>query len=183
MIVPFVDKTVNRLLEPRMDQQRLVNPDAEPPYIDPNSLAAVEESWILQGVGPVEADVQRYFDWDQSCTDAGDRAKLYEAWRAFQELTDRASEQLRDLRSSLPNTPEDGGKTNPENRKFIFAHDPAYTQMFKARDTGLRNVQDAFSSITNGVRNVAARGGTPAVRFICSKNDQVKRVDRTSFCG
>lgn len=95
-------------------QQQLHDPDNEGTYTDPVTGAQVQKNRILTGVGPEAAD-NRLFDWDESCSDAGQRAKILSAWENFQDLTTRASTQLDTLMASLPNTPADKGNPNPKN--------------------------------------------------------------------
>lgn len=180
--VPFTQTNASGLLEPRMNnQQSLSDPDNEGTYADPVTGAQVQKAMVLTGVGPAAAD-DRQFDWDQSCSDNTQRAKILAAWINFQELTTRASTQLAALRASLPNAPANQGVPNPENRKFIEQNDPAFTQYFKAHDTGLQDVQDAFARITDNVRNFAGRGPNGAVRFVCNANNHVKNGNGGSYC-
>lgn len=174
-------------LEARADQD-LTNPDNEPTYEDEVTGEDWDKSKILSGVGPDAAD-KRYFDWDESCVDSGQREKIMLTWVAFQDLTISASKRLSDLMARLPDQPV-GTKGNPndENVKFIMAEDPAYTQMFKARDTGLTNVRNAFDAITQNAQVFQGRGGNksgkpPALRFICNADNHVKDANGGPLCG
>ena len=179
--VPLSGRNVSLYLEPRMNNQQLQDPDNEGTYQDPTTGNQIQKSMILTGVGPEAAD-NRQFDWDQSCSDPGQRGKIFAAWENFQELTTRASTQLGTLRASLPNPPANLGKPDAQNQAVIEQIDPAYTQYFKAHDTGLQRVQDSFTRVTDNVRNFAGRGPNGAVRFICNADNHVKNGHGTSYC-
>lgn len=171
-------------LKPRAGDQSTADPDNEPPYTDVDTGNAINKSPILVGVGPSAAD-NRYFDWDATCSDAGQRTRIILAWDAFQDLTTSSSQRLKDLMAALPNQPvATSGNPNAGNRAFIFTEDPAYTQMFKARDTGLQYVVDSYDSITNNVQNFPARGGNApgALRFICNADGHVLDGAGDPFC-
>lgn len=180
------DRVIRASLERRANSgQQLTNPDSEPPYTDPTSGSQVDKSRILSGTGFQPAD-DRYFDWDESCSDADERLKIATAWEHFQPLVDGARDQLKDLRDKLPKQPvRDSGNPNEENREFIHTEDPAYAQMFKARDTGMAWVQESYKRVSDNVRVFNGRnpGKPSALRFICDSKGQIKNGDGSSFCG
>jgi hypothetical protein len=159
--------------------QSLENPDNEPQYYNVLTSNWEDKSMILMNVGPAEAN-SRFFDWDQSCTDAGQRERIVLAWRDMQPLITSSSARLQALTNRLPKQPSTNGKDNPANRAFIKSEDPAYTQMFGARDSRLQYVDESYDLITNNVKNFAGRG---ALRFICNADDHVKNGEGASFCG
>ncbi|KAI1373270.1 hypothetical protein F4677DRAFT_448600 [Hypoxylon crocopeplum] len=83
--------------------QQLTNPDNEPDYEDFTTGSKTPKSRVLSGVGPVEAN--RWFDWDESCSDADQRTKIL-------------------LQKGLP-SPVRASSPNKDNQKYIFNKDPA----------------------------------------------------------
>ncbi|OQO02810.1 hypothetical protein B0A48_11093 [Cryoendolithus antarcticus] len=165
--------------------QNVHNPDSEPTYTDQVSGEAIQKSQILKGVGPPEAEEHRYFDWDETCTDANDRQMIFQAWQNFQPLVDTTTQRLTTLAAGYPE-PGKAEKTNAKNEKYIKQTDPAFTQMFNARSGFLSNVKQAFESITAGIKSIPNRPGNdpgpPALRFVCDKHAQVKDQDGGTLC-
>jgi hypothetical protein len=165
--------------------QELTNPDNEPEHEDPISGAKTQKSRVLSGVGPVEAD-KRFFDWDESCTDATHREKILATFKSTLILSEDAANHLLWLQKSLPNQV---GTTTPnkDNQKYIFQVDPAYAQMFAGHDNRIAYVKETFELVTSNAQKTPNErgGGKPgALRFICNADDHVMKGDGADkFCG
>lgn len=163
------------------ENQNVANPDNEPPWIpDPSTGVQEAKPGILTGLGP-QAATDRFFDWDESCTDASQRAQIVATWDSFQTLTTVTSTRLGELQGNLP----DRGKFTDVNKRYIWQVDPAYSQMFKASDDHLSYVKESFDLITRTVRDPQGRGGNRpgALRFVCNKDNKIKDSLGQPACG
>jgi hypothetical protein len=164
--------------------QQLTNPDNEPDSIDPVTGATTPKSRVLSGVGPAEAD-QRWFDWDESCTDEAHRTKILTTFQYTMELAEFTSTHLAKLLAGLPNVP--GTSINNDNRRYIFGEDPSFAQMFLGHDNRIGFVKDRFDLVTSKAKMTPATrvpNGAGALRFICSAADNVLMADQaTPYCG
>ena len=95
-------------------------------------------------------------------------------------------DRLEKLQSELPNQIQ-RSKDNQGNIKFIVERDPAYTQMFNARDFGIGSIIDGYKSISDNVQsltdNKRASKRNNRLRFICSADNSVKSGDGSPYCG
>ena len=173
LVVPPSTGDPGSPLTARDDAQQLKNPDGEAPYTDEITGASIAKSMILSGVGPPEAD-DRFFDWDESCTDENYRRRITLAFRTMQELATSASGKLQELKENLPQQPSN--TINNENRLFIARTDFAYTQMFRARDNDIGKAKDSFDRLTENAKNFPGRAaaGEGALRFICNADNHVR---------
>ncbi|KAI1127399.1 hypothetical protein F5Y10DRAFT_242969 [Nemania abortiva] len=164
--------------------QQLTNPDNEPDYRDPVTGNTIPKSRVLSGVGPQAAD-NRWFDWDESCSDADQRTKIANTFDHSLQLTMFMSQHLDQLQMKLPTPPGTG--LNQANKKFIFQTDPAYAQMFKGLDHKINYVKETFDLVNTRAQSPPATrggGGPSALRFICNADDKVMNQDNTQpYCG
>lgn len=163
--------------------QTLTNPDNDPDYEDPTSGDKTPKSRVLSGVGPQAAD-DRWFDWDESCSDKDQREKIVTAFEQMTQLSDWTSQHLDQLKAGLPNAV--GTSVNAANRKYIFDKDPAFAQMFLGQDNRIQYIKETFDLVTTNARKLSGeRGGNKpgALRFICSAKNEVKDVDGQPYCG
>ncbi|XXH01315.1 hypothetical protein Hte_007672 [Hypoxylon texense] len=164
--------------------QSLTNPDNEPDFEDVVTGDKTPKSRVLSGIGPEEAD-NRWFDWDESCSNADQRTKILAAFRHIIQLSDATSGHLDELQKGLPKPV--GKSTNKDNKKYIFDTDPAYAQMFLGLDDRIQYVKDTFDLVrTKANAPPDARGGGKpgALRFICNANNEVMTGDgKEPYCG
>ncbi|KPM36219.1 hypothetical protein AK830_g10358 [Neonectria ditissima] len=163
--------------------QTLTNPDNDPDYEDHTTGNKTPKSRVLSGVGPQAAD-DRWFDWDESCSDKDQRAKIVTAFEQITQLSDWTSKHLEQLKAGLPKAV--GSSVNAENRKYIFEMDPAFAQMFLGQDNRIQYIKETFDLVTtNAKKPPGERGGNKpgALRFICSAKNEVKDVDGQPYCG
>lgn len=165
--------------------QQLTNPENEPDYEDPTTGSKTPKSRVLSGVGPEEAD-NRWFDWDESCSDADQRTKILATFRYIIQLSGSTSNHLDELQKGLPN-PVGTKSFNKDNKKYIFSNDPAYAQMFLGEDNRIQYVKETFDLLTtNAQKTPDARGGNKpgALRFICNADNKVMNGDESQpYCG
>lgn len=181
---PLASDTVpNGHLLPRVNQQQLINPDNEPAYTDLLMGSQQEKSRILSGVGPQEA-IDRWWDWDETCSDDADRAMITATFQNAMSLAQNTITRLDTLRSSLPQVPKPSGKTDV-NRNYILKNDQAFAQMFGGRDDMITYVRDSFDLVTTRAQSFQGRNsqGPSSLRFICDKQGTLKNEDGTSYCG
>lgn len=134
-------------------------------------------------MGPQAAD-DRWFDWDESCSDKDQRAKIVTAFEQMTQLSDWTSQHLDQLKAGLPNAV--GTSVNVANRKYIFEKDPAFAQMFLGQDNRIQYIKETFDLVTtNAKKSPGERGGNKpgALRFICSAKNEVKDIDGQPYCG
>lgn len=183
LVVAHVVPLSQPRLETRVGQQ-LTNPDNEPDYVDPVTGATTPKSRVLSGVGPAEAD-QRWFDWDESCTDEAHRTKILTTFQYTMDLAEWTSTHLEELLAGLPNVP--GRSINRDNQHYIFQQDPAYAQMFCGYDNHLADVKVLYDLVISKAKVAPAmRGeaGPGALRFICNAENRVVEADQsTTICG
>lgn len=124
-----------------------------------------------------------------TCTDAGDRLKITNAFADALNLAGAASKALGILRKSLPKgdeVQEKSSKPIAENQNYISTVDPAFTQMFFALDGRILDVKGVFDKIQHQVlltpdkRTKDSKGG---LRFICDKGGKIMDGNGESFCG
>lgn len=184
--LPPSGDTRSRLTIRADEEQKLTNPDNEPGFKDPVTGATMEKSRVLSGIGP-DAAKDRFFDWDESCSDATHRAKIVAAFGSVQQLAEHASTRLGDLKGKLPNTPKN--RANKANRLEIAKVDPAYTQMFKAFDHKIEEVKGGFDILAANMKKAPSdRGGDNpgALRIICSADNKVRFGSKHQYapvCG
>lgn len=163
--------------------QQVHNLDNEPEFEDFTTGNKTPKSRILTGVGPDEAD-NRWFDWDESCTDKDQRAKIVNTFRHVPALSAATSHHLDTLLGSLNNV---GTSPNKDNQRYIFENDPAYAQMFLGHDNRIQYVKETFDLVaTNAPKAAGARGGNKpgALRFICNADNHVLNGDESDpYCG
>lgn len=166
--------------------ESLTNPDEEPDYADPHSGSKIEKSRVLSGVGPDAAN-NRFFDWDESCTDAGQRTKIVAAFENSLQLATWTSNHLQQLQAGLPEPPGAGGRDKQGNKNFIKDKDPAYQQMFLSLDSRIQYVKETFDIFSaNAVKDPAGRSDRKpgALRFICNADNHVLKGDESGpYCG
>jgi hypothetical protein len=174
LIIPPPIGDPGSLLTARDNGQQLTNPDEEDPYTDEITGASISKSMVLSGVGPTEAD-ERFFDWDESCTDEKHRKKIMIAFGVVQDLAGSASDKLQELMDSLPQE-RAVNKINDENRRFIAKTDFAYTQMFKAWDNKIPQVKGSFDKLLKNMKYFPDRAPVDkgALRFICNADNHVR---------
>lgn len=164
--------------------QGVENLDNEPDYEDPVSGDKIPKSRILTGLGP-DAAINRFFDWDESCTDEKHRKKIAATFTNVLALTGYASGHLDQLSKGL--NPQPGSSTNKRNQQTIFDIDPAYAQMFLGLDNQIKYVKGSFDLISGEAPKPGAdRGGNKpgALRFICNADDHVMNGDGSAkYCG
>lgn len=164
--------------------QDVENLDNEPDYEDPVSGDKIPKSRILTGLGP-DAAINRFFDWDESCTDETHRKKIAATFANVLTLTGYASDHLDLLSQGL--NPQPGSSTNKRNQQAIFDVDPAYAQMFLGLENQIKYVKGSFDLISGEVPKPGAdRGGNKpgALRFICNADDHVMNGDESAkYCG
>lgn len=165
--------------------QQLTNPDNEPNYEDLITGSKTPKSRVLSGTGLAEAD-NRWFDWDESCSDVDQRTKILAAFRHIIQLSDSTSKHLDELQKGLP-SPVGTSSFNKDNQKYIFDNDPAYAQMFLGHDNRIQYIKETFDLVTiNAQKTPDARGGKKpgALRFICNANNKVMNADKSRpYCG
>ncbi|KAK3700116.1 hypothetical protein LTR37_016119 [Vermiconidia calcicola] len=172
LLVPKHGSTALTRLTPRVEGQQFVNPDEEPKYKDPKTGDLTPKSRILSGVGPPAAD-SRWFDWDESCTDATQRQKILSTFTSAMELASWTSEHLQELLGELSKPP--GDELNPVNQKEIFDKDQPFAQMFLGLDTQIGYVKETFDLVAQRGQSFAVRQGPKpaALRFICNADNHV----------
>lgn len=180
----YLPAELSKTLIPRGDNggQNVGNPDKEPGFQVTTSGDTQDKSRVLTGVGPDAAN-QRYFDWDETCTDAEQRQEILDAWTNFQPLVTQASEQLKELSAALPQAT--GTSPKIANKRKIAAVDQAFTQYFSARDNQIDFVKGAYDVLTGNVQKGATQRGDGkpgALRFICDKERKIKQRDGKPFC-
>ncbi|KAF2759135.1 hypothetical protein EJ05DRAFT_509995 [Pseudovirgaria hyperparasitica] len=181
LVVSTPDNVKATHIAPRVGQS-FTNPDNEPQYEDPVTKAKVDKAKILSGVGPKEAD-DRWFDWDETCTDADQRKIIFQTFEHTILMADYGASHLDNLKKGLPEpVTDDASKPNDNNRKAIFQTDPAYAQMFNGHDNRIKYVRDTFGLVSSeaqkapGARNGQKQG---ALRFICDKTGAIRSGDGT----
>lgn len=164
--------------------QKLTNPDNEPDFEDPVSKSKVPKSRVLEFDGTDDPASKRWFDWDESCSNENDRKKILAAFNNVMDLSKISSDFLTDLQKGLPKQ-NTGTKVDNDNRKYIMAEDPAFTQMFNAEDIRISFVKDSFDLIPTKMKSFDGRNDNkpPAVRFICDPKGEVKTASGDSYCG
>ncbi|KAI0517996.1 hypothetical protein F5B22DRAFT_654329 [Xylaria bambusicola] len=174
---------VGHALVARVEQQ-LTNLDNEPGHQDHVTGNTTPKSRVLTGVGPKEAD-NRWFDWDESCSDPNHRTKIVNTFQHSIELAGWTFEHLQELQNGLPNPV--GRTVNTGNRKYIFNTDPAFAQMFNGQDHRIDFVKESFNLVTK--RAVSPPGtreqkGPGLLRFICNADNHVMNRDNSAlYCG
>ncbi|EEP80522.1 predicted protein [Uncinocarpus reesii 1704] len=168
-------------LEKREGNQEVKQLDDEPDYEDPVTKAKTPKTRVLIVNQPKEA-TERWFDWDESCTDQEDRRKITAAFQDSLDFIKSASGFLEELTKGLPQKP--GKNANKENIAFISEKDPAFTQMFYAQDNRIGYVKESFDILHKKMQQFEGRhGDASGVRFICDKKGEVKGSDGESYCG
>lgn len=183
-VVPKHDDHALPQLVPRIDGQQVVNLDNEPDFEDPDSNDKVSKSGILSGLGNAEAD-NRWFDWDQTCTDAGERQKILTAFTSTMTLAEWASQHVQGMIDNFPKPAVDN-KVNPDNQKFIFAQYPSYAQMFGGWDGRAGYVKDTLKLVADRAQSFDGRNGNkpPALRFVCNSDNHVLNANQAGpICG
>lgn len=182
--LPEPGRSGNFRLAPRVGGQQLTNPDNEPAFVHPDG-STEEKSRVLSGLGNPEAD-NRWFDWDESCSDAGQRQMILSTFTATMELAESGSQHLADLTAKLPNPPKID-KPTKANRDFIWAQDQAFAQMFNCQDQRLGFVKESFDLVLGNGRSFVGRGGGQqpgGLRFICNANNHVMNGAKSApYCG
>lgn len=167
----------------RVNGQELTNPDNEPDYADPVTNNRIPKSRILK-INEPPAAVDRWFDWDETCTDELDRQRVTAAFQDSMELIEKSSEFLEALQEGLPKKPIKKGTATKENVQCIVQEDPAFTQMFYAQDHRVGDVKKTFENLLNGMKSFNGRNkGLPdAVRFICDPKGVVQSAQGRQWC-
>lgn len=163
--------------------QKATNPDNEPDDEDPVTKEKIRKSLVLEIGAPQEA-TNRWFDWDESCTDEKDRQKITAAFQDTIGLAGQGSQFLTDLQNGLPKKPP-GSSANKGNIAYIVKEDPAFTQMFYAQDNRIQYVKDTYDLLVSKMKSFDGRNGDGAngVRFICDRQGKVKTAGGDSYCG
>ncbi|KAH8590600.1 hypothetical protein B0O99DRAFT_691387 [Bisporella sp. PMI_857] len=163
------------------------NPDGEDDYTEPVTGDTIPRSRILpfgeNGVNQPDEAKSRKIDWDQTCTDAGDRLKITKAFADAKMLGKMAVEALGDLSKSLPE-PVKKSSSVKENQQYIAIQDPAYTQMWHALDQRVADVKNKYEKILTGVEEVPDNRskGKGGLRFICDKDGKVMDPKGKPYC-
>ncbi|WEW59872.1 hypothetical protein PRK78_005353 [Emydomyces testavorans] len=165
----------------RVNNQQVANPDNEADDEDPVTKTKTPKSRVLVIGEPKEA-VDRWFDWDETCTDQTERQEITAAFQDALELAATSSKFLKALRDRLPKQP--GSAANKDNVAFVVQEDPAFTQMFYAQDNHIDDVRETFDVLLQKMKSFNGRNGDKnGVRFICDKEGKVKSAKGESFCG
>ncbi|KAM5451740.1 hypothetical protein MaudCBS49596_003567 [Microsporum audouinii] len=166
-------------IDARVPQQRVEVYDNEVDFIDPITQATIPLSRVLVVDEPQEA-VDRWFDWDETCTDKIDRGKITAAFKDALELAQHSSTFLKDLDDGLA-----GEETKARRVSYIVTKDPAFTQMFYALDDRIGYVKESFDILLDKMTRYEGRGidGADGVRFICDREGIIKDNEGGSYCG
>ena len=182
-VLPQLESTLHDVqLVRRVDEQTVTNPDEERDYDYGTTGDAIPRSRVLTGLENQPA-ADRWFDWDESCTDPDQRQRVLGAFTNTMTLAKLASTQLEQLIKALPTVP--GSSLNDANRKFIFEKDPAFAQMFLGHDHRLQYVKESFDLVVQNGQKFDGRGGNKprALRFICNADNHVMNGGRSKpFC-
>ncbi|KAL9621478.1 MAG: hypothetical protein Q9160_004121 [Pyrenula sp. 1 TL-2023] len=163
--------------------QRATNPDNEPDDEDPVTKSKTPKSRVLEIDEPKEAK-DRWFDWDETCTDELDRQKTTAAFQDALDLAQFGSGHLQQLLDNLPKKPPESS-AKKENVAFIVKEDPAFAQMFFAQDNRIGYVKETYDLLLSKMKSFDGRNGNNpnGLRFICDKEGNVKNAKGESYCG
>lgn len=166
-------------------EQNIEQLDNEEDFEKGGSGDLIPKSRILTGIGPQQA-IDRVFDWDESCTDEGQRKKIVDTFLHIIQLSAYTSNHLEQLKGGLT-APIGGSSPNKDNIKAIFDNDPAYAQMFLGHDNRIDYIKETFDLVTtNAPKPAGERGGNKpgALRFICNADNHVMNGDESApYCG
>ncbi|PGH10716.1 hypothetical protein AJ79_05307 [Helicocarpus griseus UAMH5409] len=157
----------------RADGHRVTDPDNELLFEDPVTNTKTPKSRVLE-IGEPEEARNRWFDWDESCTDQEDRRKITEAFRMAKDFARSASGFLDKPNKGLPKTKKKNAAV-PENVEYIKKFDSAFTQMFFAQDNRIDYVKDSFDILVDRLSKYDGRHpqeGKHGLRFICDRKGQ-----------
>lgn len=169
-------------LEKRVNDQELTNPDNEPDDEDPVTKNKTPKSRVLK-VSEPKAAIDRWFDWDETCTDEVVRQRIIAAFQDSTELVQKGADFLKALKDGLPKKPPQKSATK-ENVAYIVQEDPAFTQIFYAQDHRIGDVENTLNTLLSKMKSFDGRNGNKlnAVRFICDVKGEIKDVDGKGYC-
>lgn len=176
------DERPNQHLTTREDGQHAENLDKEQDHEDPVTKSKTPKSRVLI-IGEPKAASDRWFDWDESCTDSRDRQKITAAFQDALDLVQTGSMFLKRLGDGLPK--KIGSNANKENIAFIAQEDPAFTQMFYAQDNRIAYVKETYDIVLQKIKSFKGRNGDKGdgLRFICDRKGVLKDTEGGSYCG